>query len=218
MREIGGSIRGRSEVLERFRKELEDRLRRERVSLGKAHAEVVRDIENQAGEVYRRDMEGSAERALSASRTDGRSVFPNYERGDDWYTLRRWVDEERMEQVREVKGEQAYERMKQAFDRASQPPSSTPFRLGLSERMSAYRKTIPAGHVEIEARPTTDRPGGPVDYKFQDHPIPQGLKGLVVKDFGYNQVIAHAPRSEVQKHFRSLPQHERPPIETGPSR
>ena len=35
VREIGGAIRGRTEVLGRFRAELEDRLRRERVSLGK---------------------------------------------------------------------------------------------------------------------------------------------------------------------------------------
>lgn len=218
VREIGGAIRGRSEVLDRFRKELEDRLRRERVSLGKVHAETVRDIERQAGEIYRKDMEGSAERALSASRTDGRSVFPNYERGDDWYTLRRWVDEGRMEQVREVKGEQAYERMKQAFERASQPPSTTPARPGLGEQMSAYRKTIPSSHVEIEATPTTDRPNGPIAYKFQGHPIPQDLKGLTTENFGYNQVIAHAPRAEVQNHFRSLPETDRPTIETGPSR
>lgn len=218
VREIGGAIRGRSEALGRFHKELEDRLRRERVSLGKSHAEAVRDIERQAGEGYRKDMEGSEERALSAFRTDGRSVFPNYERGVDWYTLRRWVDEAHMEQVREVKGEQAYERMKQAFERASQPPSTTPSMPSLGERMSAYRKAIPARHVEIEAKPTTDRPGGPIDYKFQGHPIPQDLKGLVTRDFGYNQVIAHAPRAEVQNHFRSLPQHERPTIETGRSR
>ena len=35
VREIGGAIRGRTEVLGRFRAELEDRLRWERVSLGK---------------------------------------------------------------------------------------------------------------------------------------------------------------------------------------
>ena len=218
VREIGGAIRGSGEVLGRFRKELEDRQRQGRVSLGKAHAEAVRDIERQAGAVYRRDMEGSAERALSASRTDGRSVFPNYERGVDWYTLRRWVQEEQMEQVREVKGEKAYERMKQAFERASQPPSSTPVRPSLGEQMSAYRQSIPPDHVELEARPTTDIPNGPIDYTFQGHPIPQGLKGLVKHDFGYNQVIAHAPQAEVQNHFRSLPEAERPTFDTGPSR
>ena len=33
MREIGGAIRGQTEVLEGFRAELEDRLRRERVGV-----------------------------------------------------------------------------------------------------------------------------------------------------------------------------------------
>ena len=51
LREIGGTIRGRTEVLGRFRAELEDRLRWERVSLGKAHSEAVRGIESKAGGV-----------------------------------------------------------------------------------------------------------------------------------------------------------------------
>ena len=178
----------------------------------------MRDIERQAGEVYRRDMEGSAKRALSAARTDGRSVFPNYERGDDWHTLRRWVDEERMEQVREVKGEKVYERMKQGFERASQPPSSTPARPSLPDQMKTYRQTIPSDHVVLEAKPTTNLPGGPIDYKFEGHPMPQDLKGLATEDFGYNQVIAHAPQAEVQNHFHSLPEAERPTFDTGPSR
>ena len=53
LREIGGTIRGRTEVLGRFREELEHRLRWEPVSLGKAHSEAVRGIESKAGEVYR---------------------------------------------------------------------------------------------------------------------------------------------------------------------
>ena len=71
LREIGGAIRGRTEVLGRFRAELEDRLRWERVSLGKAHSEAVRGIESKAGEVYRGGMEGSEERAREAARSDG---------------------------------------------------------------------------------------------------------------------------------------------------
>ena len=59
LREIGGTIRGRTEVLGRFRAELEDRLRWERISLGKAHSEAVREIESLAGEVYRSGMEGA---------------------------------------------------------------------------------------------------------------------------------------------------------------
>ena len=45
VREIGGAVRGRPEVLEGFRAELEDRLRWERVSLGKEHSEAVRGID-----------------------------------------------------------------------------------------------------------------------------------------------------------------------------
>ena len=42
VREIGGAIRGDKEVLGRFRAELEERLRWQRVSLGKEHSEAVR--------------------------------------------------------------------------------------------------------------------------------------------------------------------------------
>ena len=71
VREIGGAIRGRTEVLGRFRAELEDRLRWERVSLGKAHSEAVREIESKAGGVYRGGLEGSEKRAREAARSDG---------------------------------------------------------------------------------------------------------------------------------------------------
>ena len=65
-REIGGAIRGDKEVLGRFRAELEHRQRWERVSLGKAHSEAVREIESKAGEVYRSGMEGAEKRARLA--------------------------------------------------------------------------------------------------------------------------------------------------------
>ena len=93
-----------------------------------------------------------------------------------------------------------------------------PARPSLSEQMTVYRQSIPADHVELEAQPKTDLPNGPIDYTFQGHPVPQDLKGLTNQDFGYNQVIAHAPQVEVQNHLRSLPQPERPTIETGPVR
>ena len=120
VREIGGAIRGRTEVLGRFRAELEDRLSWERVSLGKAHSEAVRGIESKAGEAYRSGMEGSKERAWEAARTDGRSVHPG-NLPVDWYTLNRWVLEEKIEQVREIEGERAYEEMRRSVERASQP-------------------------------------------------------------------------------------------------
>ena len=100
VREIGGAIRGRTEVLGRFRAELEDRLRWERVSLGKAHSEAVRGIESKAGEVYRYGMEGSEERAREAARSDG-LLLDSYRRPDEFYRLKYSMLEERLEQVPE---------------------------------------------------------------------------------------------------------------------
>ena len=64
LRELTGAIRGRTEVLRRFRAELEGRQRQERVVLGKAHSEAVREIERKEGAAYRSGMEGSEERAV----------------------------------------------------------------------------------------------------------------------------------------------------------
>ena len=61
--------------------------------------------------------------------------------------------------------------MKQGFERASQPPSSTPVRPSLTDQMKTYRQSIPPDHVELEAKPTTNLPGGPIAYKFEDHPM-----------------------------------------------
>ena len=126
VREIGGAIRGDKEVLGRFRAELEDRLRWERVSLGKAHSEAVRGIESKAGEFYRAGLEGSEKRAREAARSDG--LLLSYgSRPVDWYRineLKHSVSEERLEQVREIDGEQAYEKMRRAVEKASQEKAS----------------------------------------------------------------------------------------------
>ena len=106
-------------VLGRFREELEHRLRWERVSLGKTHSEAVREIESLAGEVYRSGMEGAEGRAREATRRDALAVYDRY-RGEDWYRLKRSASEERMEQVREIDGEQAYEKMMRAMEKADQ--------------------------------------------------------------------------------------------------
>ena len=119
VREIGGAIRGRTEVLGRFRAELEDRLRWERVSLGKAHSEAVRGIESKAGEFYRGGMEGSEKRAREAARSDG-LLLDSYRRPDEFYRLKYSMLEERLEQVREIDGELAYEKMRRAVEKASQ--------------------------------------------------------------------------------------------------
>ena len=63
-------------------------------------------------------------------------------RGEDWYRLTSSVSEERMEQVREIDGEQAYEKMRRAMEearqveRARQPvrPSQFPSRKGPERR------------------------------------------------------------------------------------
>ena len=123
VREIGGAIRGRTEVLGRFRAELEDRLRRERVSLGKEHSEAVRGIESKAGEFYRGGMEGSEKRAREAARSDG-LLLSCYRRPDEFYRLKYSMLEERLEQVREIDGEQAYEKMRRAVEKASQEKAS----------------------------------------------------------------------------------------------
>ena len=121
VREIGGAIRGRKEVLGRFRAELEQRQRWELVSLGKAHSEAVRGIEHEAGAAYRDGMEGSQERAELAARTGGMSA--HYDPPIDGNALRRSVMQERMEQLREIDGEQAYEKMCRAVERpANRPP------------------------------------------------------------------------------------------------
>ena len=123
VREIGGAIRGRTEVLGRFRAELEDRLRWERVSLGKTHSEAVRGIESKAGEFYRGGMEGSEKRAREAARSDG-LLLDSYRRPDEFYSLKYSMLEERLEQVREIDGEQAYEKMRRAVEKASQEKAS----------------------------------------------------------------------------------------------
>ena len=119
VREIGGAIRGDKEVLGRFRAELEDRLRWDRVSLGKEHSEAVRGIESKAGKFYREGLEGSEKRARDAARTDGISVRYGWRR-NQFDTFKYSMLEERLEQVREIDGELAYGKMRRALEKASQ--------------------------------------------------------------------------------------------------
>ena len=133
VREIGGAVRGRPEVLGRFRAELEARQRLERVSLGKAHSEAVREIESLAGRVYRSGMEGAEGRAREATRRDPLAVYNRY-RGGDWYRLERSASEERMEQVREFDGEPAYEKMMRGMEEARQEKARQAERVRAVER------------------------------------------------------------------------------------
>ena len=72
-------------------------------------------------------MEGAKKRAREAARTDGISVRYG-SRPVDWYRLTRSVLEERMEQVLEIDGEQAYEKMRRAVEKASQPLQPSQYR------------------------------------------------------------------------------------------
>ena len=54
----------------------------------------------------------------------------------DWYRLKRSVSEERMEQVREIDGEQAYEKMMRAVEKASQEKAMQVERARQVERSS----------------------------------------------------------------------------------
>ena len=148
VREIGGAIRGDKEVLGRFRAELEDRLRWQRVSLGKEHSEAVRGIESKAGEFYREGLEGSEKRAREAARSDGLSVRYGWRR-DEFYTLKHSMLEERLEQVREIDGELAYEKMRRAVEKASQQEKA-------SQEKASQEKARQARQVE-RARLEWDR-------------------------------------------------------------
>ena len=127
LREFGGALRGSAKVLGRWREELKQRHRRERVALGKTHFEEVRAIERGAGEAYRSGMEESEERAEVAARTGGWNVHIRYDPPIDHWKLRSFAEQERLQQVREIYGEQAYEEQKRARERASQPPVPSRF-------------------------------------------------------------------------------------------
>ena len=157
LREIGGTIRGRTEVLGRFRAELETRQRLERVSLGKTHSEAVREIESLAGKVYRSGMEGAEGRAREATRRDPLAVYNRY-RGGDWYRLERSASKERMEQVREFDGEQAYEKMRRAVEEARQEKARQ------AERARAVERALKLPALKRPERRGPERSGPERDF------------------------------------------------------
>ena len=92
----------------------------------KAHSEAVRGIESKAGEFYRAGLKGSEKRAREAARSDG-FLLSYGSRPVDRYRineLKHSVSEERLEQVREIDGELAYEKMRRAVEKASQEKAS----------------------------------------------------------------------------------------------
>ena len=82
-------------------------------------------IESKAGEVYRGGMEGAEGRAREGDE-EGRAPTAVYDRrrGGDSTGLKYSASEERMEQVREFDGEQAYEKMMQTMEEARQEKAS----------------------------------------------------------------------------------------------
>ena len=70
-------------------------------------------------------MEGSQERAVLAARTGGMSA--HYDSPIDGSALRRSVMQERIEQMREIDGEPAYEKMRLAVEKANQRRAAAQF-------------------------------------------------------------------------------------------
>ena len=127
---FAGVMHGRPEMLRRWREEMEQGHRHQRVQLAKAHFEEARAIERGAAGPYRSGLEGSEDRAEVAARSSWstRQYQVHYDpRVEDW-RVRAYAEQERMDQVREVDGEEAYQKRKRAWERASQPlvPSRFP--------------------------------------------------------------------------------------------
>ena len=95
-----------------WKAELETRQLVERVQLGRRHARESRAIEEAIGEAYRRRIKGleeRAERAERAARTLGRgSGMLQYDPAIDLGRLQVLANAARLEQIREVEGEEAY--------------------------------------------------------------------------------------------------------------
>ena len=96
-------------LMRRWRAELERRQLGERVQLGRRHAREIRAIEEAIGEAYRRRIKGFEERAERAARTLGHgSGMLQYDPAIDLGRLRVLADAARLDQIREVEGEEAY--------------------------------------------------------------------------------------------------------------
>ena len=129
IRELGAAIGGKKELLRRWQEELEKQHRQEQVAMGRAHGLEARAIEEAGGAAYRRRMEGSeerAEKAVRAGRWRERDDPYSYGASDAERRVAWLASEERLEQVREVEGEAAYQERKRARDKAWQPRPHSP--------------------------------------------------------------------------------------------
>ncbi len=82
-------------------------------------------------------------------------------RGEDWDRLKRSASEERMEQVREFDGEQAYEKMRRAVEKASQEKASQ--EKASQEKARQARQVERSSKLPARKRPERREPerGGP---------------------------------------------------------
>lgn len=107
--EIGEALTGRGEALERWRRSMEARQRMERTLLAQAHLGQVREIDEGTEKTYRAGLQGADQRAERAARHSGWGSGDNLnvdsERGRDW------VDQEQIEQRRELYGGPSYEQV-----------------------------------------------------------------------------------------------------------
>ena len=78
--------------------------------------------------------------------------------GEDWYRLTRSVSEERMEQLREFDGEQAYEKMMRAMEKASQEKARQ------AERARAVERARLEWDRQETARQSRERRGPERDF------------------------------------------------------
>ena len=89
--------------------------------MGRAHGLEARAIEEEGGTAYRCRMEGSeerAEKAVRAGRWRERDDPYRYSLSDTERRVAWLASEERLEQVRKVEGEAAYQERKRARDKA----------------------------------------------------------------------------------------------------
>ena len=109
LRELGAVIGAQRPLMRRWRAELERLQLGERVQLGRRHTREIRAIEEAIGEACRRRIKGLEERAERAGRTLGRgSGMLQYDPAIDLGRLRVLADAARLDQIREVEGEEAY--------------------------------------------------------------------------------------------------------------
>ena len=129
LRELGAAIGARRALMRRWRADLKRRQLDERVRLGRGHTREVRAIEEAIGEAYQRRIGGLGERAERAARTRGWGMgMLQYDPPLDLSRLQVLADAARLEQVREVEGEEAYRERIRRIDKLRELGERAPSR------------------------------------------------------------------------------------------